>query len=75
MLQLQMKEPNYHQKAEIFWQQFIKFIGDEDPSDIQLQVGFVCVVVALIQILWCLRRHKENSLELNITFSSEMAPG
>jgi hypothetical protein len=39
---------HYHQKVQIFWQKLIKFIWDEDSSNIQLQVGFISVVITLI---------------------------
>lgn len=59
------------------WAKLIKFIRDKNSSNIQLQlqVGFVGVVVTLIQIMRSLRRHKQNSLEFNITFCSEVALG
>lgn len=68
------QRPTYLQKVEIFGQKLIKFIRDEDPSNIQLQVGLIGVIITLIKIMRSLWRHKQNSLKLNIAFSIEVTP-
>ena len=64
----------YLQEIQIFRQKLIKFIRDENPSDIKLQVRLIGIIVTLVQIMRSFWRYKKYGLKLNISFSIEVTP-
>lgn len=64
----------YPQEAQVLRKKVIEFVGDEDPPNIELQVGLLGVVVAFVKIVRSLGGNKQDGPELHITFSGKMAP-
>ncbi len=60
-------------EAEPFWDEICGIIGDEDASDIELDVvlGLLC----LEQIKRCTLWHEEDGAELKLTLNGEMLNG
>ena len=64
---------NTDNKVEVLWHQLVVVLGDEDPSDVKLDV--VPLLLGLEQVEWSSLGDVKHSLEFELTFNREVLDG